>query len=84
MSGEVVVHGIRQVVKRLEAEQAAKLDAYVGLLKTLRMEAVAAKAEKEQWAAKEKARTARAGNRGAPCGCGRATPWADRHRGYSF
>jgi hypothetical protein len=44
----------------LGEEQAAKLDGYVGLIKTLEMEAAAAQAEKEQWQAKEKARTARA------------------------
>lgn len=44
----------------LGEEQAAKLDGYVGLIKTLEMEAAAARAEKEQWAAKEKARTCRA------------------------
>ena len=44
----------------LEAEQGVKLDSFIDLIKTLRMEAVAAKAEKEQWAAKEKARTGRA------------------------
>ena len=44
----------------LENEQAEKLDSFIDLIKTLRMEAVAAKAEKDQWAAKEKARTNRA------------------------
>jgi hypothetical protein len=47
-------------LESLEQEQAAKLDSYVGLLKTLRMEATAAKAEKEQWAMKERIRTNRA------------------------
>lgn len=44
----------------LEAEQAEKLDSFIDLIKTLRMEAAAAKAEKEQWAMREKARTNRA------------------------
>ena len=47
-------------LSKLEQEQAEKLDGFIDLIKTLRMEAVAAKAEKEQWAAKEKARTNRA------------------------
>ena len=44
----------------LEAEQAEKLDSFLNLIRQLRMEAVAAKAEREQWAAKEKARNSRA------------------------
>lgn len=47
-------------LEQLEHDQAAKLDSYVGLLRTLEMEAAAARAEKEQWAAKERSRTARA------------------------
>ena len=43
----------------LEAEQAVKLDGYLALLGQLRMEAVAARAERDQWAAKEQARTDR-------------------------
>lgn len=44
----------------LEAEQAHKLDSYLNLIKQTEMEAAAARAEKEQWAAKERSRTARA------------------------
>src|SRR4051812_6848791 len=44
----------------LADEQAAKLDGYVGLIRQLQMEAAAAKAEEEQWAAKRKAREGRA------------------------
>ncbi len=44
----------------LAEEQAEKLDSYVALVRQLRMEATAARAEREQWEAKEKARTARA------------------------
>lgn len=44
----------------LGAEEGEKLDAYVALIKRNEMEAVAAKAEKEQWSQKEKARTAKA------------------------
>jgi hypothetical protein len=44
----------------LADEQAAKLDGYVGLVRQLQMEATAAKAEEEQWAAKRKAREGRA------------------------
>lgn len=44
---------------QLGGEQAAKLDRYVGLIRQLEMEASAAKAEAEQWAAKAKGREAR-------------------------
>ena len=44
----------------LGEEQAEKLDGYIGLIKQLQMEAAAAKAEEEQWAAKRKARESRA------------------------
>ena len=47
-------------LERLEQDQGAKLDSYIGLLRTLEMEAAAARAEREQWAAKERSRTARA------------------------
>lgn len=43
----------------LAGEQAGKLDGYLNLIRQLDMEASAARAEKEQWAAKEKARTSR-------------------------
>lgn len=39
----------------LEAEQGHKFDSYLNLIRQRRMEAAAARAEKEQWAAKEKA-----------------------------
>lgn len=38
-----------------KADLGAKLDAYVGLIRTFEMQAVQAKAEKEQWVAKERA-----------------------------
>lgn len=44
----------------LGEEQAAKLDGFIHLIRTLQMEATAAKAEEEQWAAKRKARESRA------------------------
>ena len=44
----------------LGEEQATKLDNYLHLIKQLQMEATAAKAEEEQWAAKRKARESRA------------------------
>lgn len=44
----------------LGEEQAEKLDGYIHLVRQLTMEAAAAKAEEEQWAAKRKARESRA------------------------
>lgn len=43
----------------LGMEESIKLDNYIMLIKQLEMEAVAARAEKEQWAAREKSRTER-------------------------
>lgn len=57
---EEIQPAVTEWFDRLAEEQATKLDNYVGLLKTLDMEAAAAKAEAEQWAAKAKARERRA------------------------
>lgn len=50
---------LREWFDSLKDEEAAKLDNYVGLIKTLEMEAVAAQAEAEQWKAKAESRKRR-------------------------
>lgn len=51
---------LMQWMESLESEQAAKLDGYLAYLRVLDMEAAQAKAERDEWAAKAKAREARA------------------------
>lgn len=53
------VEGLEELLDRHAADVAEKLDAYLAVMKTLEMEAAAAKAEEEQWAAKRKSREAR-------------------------
>ena len=51
--------GVEEWMSQLHTEEAAKLDNYVALVKTLEMEAAAARAEAEQWKAKAFARERR-------------------------
>lgn len=54
-AGGEVTPELEQWFAEHAAALGAKLDAYVGLIRTFEMQAVQAKAEKEQWVAKERA-----------------------------
>ncbi|HVL14068.1 MAG TPA: siphovirus Gp157 family protein [Gemmata sp.] len=60
VTSPVAEAAIAEWYKELIGQEAEKLDGYVGLIKTLEMEAAAAQAEVEQWQAKARARRSRA------------------------